>query len=295
MGAEFRDVRVHTGPRAEALASGVQARAFTHGRDVVFGRGEYAPGSSSGRRLMAHELTHVLQQSGRSGPIRRQHVADTGWRYTPPATVTRSIEEIQGVVGTTPDGVYGINTKTAVIRYQEVLRDKGFYTDTIDGKWGSNTDVAHEALATASNVQRRGYNCAGFAFKRFTWINMAPTRAIYSGMTQLASCGDRCSPWDHKFWMWEFDINTEDTRTGATSATTRDFHTVGGQTDGNGDGPDHVMSKDGPRPVVGPRSGPAWRPLPREPVVRVDGTQHPFFVWNVSNVDEDCFCSSTLP
>jgi hypothetical protein len=72
MGAEFRDVRVHTGPRAEALASGVQARAFTHGRDVVFGRGEYAPGSSRGRELMAHELTHVVQQSGGNQRIQRQ-------------------------------------------------------------------------------------------------------------------------------------------------------------------------------------------------------------------------------
>ena len=68
MGADFGDVRVHTGPRAEALASEVQARAFTHGRDVVFGRGEYGPGSSSGRRLMAHELAHVVQQRQVAGP-----------------------------------------------------------------------------------------------------------------------------------------------------------------------------------------------------------------------------------
>ena len=63
-GGELDGVRVHTGPRAEALAVEVGARAFTYGHDVVFGRGEYAPASAGGRRLMAHELVHTRQQAG---------------------------------------------------------------------------------------------------------------------------------------------------------------------------------------------------------------------------------------
>jgi hypothetical protein len=61
-GHDFSQVRVHTGSRAHDLASAVQARAFTLGRDIVFARGEYTPGDSTGRRLLAHELTHVVQQ-----------------------------------------------------------------------------------------------------------------------------------------------------------------------------------------------------------------------------------------
>lgn len=61
-GRDFSGVRVHTDQKAAESAQGVNARAYTVGRDVVFGAGQYAPQSSSGRRLIAHELTHVVQQ-----------------------------------------------------------------------------------------------------------------------------------------------------------------------------------------------------------------------------------------
>jgi hypothetical protein len=63
-GHDFSKVRVHTNSRAAASAQAVQAQAFTLGQDVVFGAGRYAPETMKGKRLLAHELTHVLQQSG---------------------------------------------------------------------------------------------------------------------------------------------------------------------------------------------------------------------------------------
>lgn len=63
-GYDFGGVRVHTGPEAQQISRSLNARAFTVGRDVFFGANEYAPGSSGGRRLMAHELTHTVQQGG---------------------------------------------------------------------------------------------------------------------------------------------------------------------------------------------------------------------------------------
>jgi hypothetical protein len=72
---DFSGVRIHTDGRAAQTAAGVNARAFTVGRDVVFGAGQFEPGSTRGTRLLAHELTHVVQQrSARSGPevIRRE-------------------------------------------------------------------------------------------------------------------------------------------------------------------------------------------------------------------------------
>jgi hypothetical protein len=64
---DFSRVRVHTDPLAAESARAVNALAYTVGSDVVFGAGQYAPGSASGRRLLAHELTHVVQQSQSSG------------------------------------------------------------------------------------------------------------------------------------------------------------------------------------------------------------------------------------
>ena len=64
---DFSDVRVHTDDKAAASATDVNADAYTVGRDVVFGRGQYAPHSPSGRKVLAHELAHVVQQRGRTG------------------------------------------------------------------------------------------------------------------------------------------------------------------------------------------------------------------------------------
>jgi len=61
---DFSRVRVHSGTSAGQSASDVSARAYTSGNHIVFGEGQYAPGTSTGRRLIAHELTHVVQQSG---------------------------------------------------------------------------------------------------------------------------------------------------------------------------------------------------------------------------------------
>ena len=72
-GADFSNVRVHNDNRAGLIARSINARAFTHGRDMVFGSAQYAPGTSEGRRLMAHELTHVVQQDG-GGHVRQKRV-----------------------------------------------------------------------------------------------------------------------------------------------------------------------------------------------------------------------------
>lgn len=66
-GRDFGQVRVHTDHHSADSARSIQARAFTSGSDIAFGRGEYSPDSSEGRRLIAHELAHVVQQ-GRGGP-----------------------------------------------------------------------------------------------------------------------------------------------------------------------------------------------------------------------------------
>jgi hypothetical protein len=60
---DFSGVRVHTDAKAAESARSVNAFAYTVGRDLVFGTGQYAPGTMAGKRLLAHELTHVVQQS----------------------------------------------------------------------------------------------------------------------------------------------------------------------------------------------------------------------------------------
>ncbi|MEH2088195.1 eCIS core domain-containing protein [Nostoc sp.] len=68
-GADFSGVKVHTDTQADQLNQSIQAKAFTTGQDVFFRQGAYEPGSRGGQELIAHELTHVVQQNG--GAVRR--------------------------------------------------------------------------------------------------------------------------------------------------------------------------------------------------------------------------------
>ena len=64
IGADFQDVSIHTDSSAHKMASQLGARAFTHGNDIYFNQGNYNPDSTIGKHLLAHELTHVVQQTG---------------------------------------------------------------------------------------------------------------------------------------------------------------------------------------------------------------------------------------
>jgi len=64
MGTDFSGVSVHTGPAADEAARSINAKAYTMGSNIAFASGQYNPGSTDGKQLLAHELTHVTQQQG---------------------------------------------------------------------------------------------------------------------------------------------------------------------------------------------------------------------------------------
>jgi hypothetical protein len=89
-GYDFSEVRMHTSARAAKVARAVHAQAFTIGKDIVFGAGYYDPSSEAGKRLLAHELTHAVQQGLRhpygdkANPVTVGQQAQTNalYRYT---------------------------------------------------------------------------------------------------------------------------------------------------------------------------------------------------------------------
>jgi hypothetical protein len=93
-------VRVHTGGRAAAAARAIDAQAYTIGRNIVFGEGEYAPGTSAGRSLLAHELAHVLQQEGSPGTLHRREMPFN------PVSVARQLETAMAGLGTDEESIY---------------------------------------------------------------------------------------------------------------------------------------------------------------------------------------------
>lgn len=77
-GQDFSKVRLHTDARASESAWALNAVAYTVGRNVVFAAGQYSPGTSEGRRLIAHELTHVLQQVGNYSALHGEQAVSAG-------------------------------------------------------------------------------------------------------------------------------------------------------------------------------------------------------------------------
>jgi Domain of unknown function (DUF4157) len=75
-GYDFSHVRIHTDARAAELAQAINAKAFTVGQDVAFDLGQYAPQTPQGKKLLAHELTHVIQQSRRSADASSSQTAN---------------------------------------------------------------------------------------------------------------------------------------------------------------------------------------------------------------------------
>lgn len=112
---DLSTVRVHTGPTAGRLARSLDARAFTLGRDVYFGEGEYAPRTTEGMRTLAHELGHVAQRSGRihrlvgatlaanvrEGEIGPAADMDALREWTGVADAFHKVHEIQQLAGST--------------------------------------------------------------------------------------------------------------------------------------------------------------------------------------------------
>lgn len=64
LGCDFSKVRIHTGANAVAMTQMLKAYAFTNGYDIYFNEGQYQPETEAGIKLLAHELSHVVQQKG---------------------------------------------------------------------------------------------------------------------------------------------------------------------------------------------------------------------------------------
>ena len=72
MGADFSDVRIHDDSDAARMSKDMNAQAFTHGKDIYFNSGKFDPSSAGGQHLLAHELTHTVQQSGQNpSPVQK--------------------------------------------------------------------------------------------------------------------------------------------------------------------------------------------------------------------------------
>lgn len=155
---DFSAVRVYTDSAATAAADALHARAFTLGDAVVFGANQYRPDTPSGRRLIAHELAHVVQQTaapGRSFPIQRDAKADK-----PSAALKPDFEKRHGDFY-----LAGYTIKGAVIRLSILEKDRA----TVEKNLVGIADVINEANRAIADPAFQVKICAiANATTRFT-------------------------------------------------------------------------------------------------------------------------------
>ena len=161
-GYDFRQVRVHTNGTSADLARSINARAFTVGQGIVFGAGAYQPNAPEGRRLIAHELVHTLQQAGSvsefrkapgAAPRRIQRDAD-GESIEPAELKSHRFQNdpildlVRRNLKTLKNGSRGFQTNKAVKKIQLALIDAGFPLPKFgpDGLFGSETEGAVKAF-----------------------------------------------------------------------------------------------------------------------------------------------------
>jgi len=193
-GTDFSHVRVHTDTRATQMNQDLHAKAFTHGSDVYFNQGEYAPTSSQGKKLLAHELTHVVQQ----GNLKKMIQADFSVEPTTPNRRVRNLTDAQiesairfnqakhtdsAEIALIRD-ILGISSTPAVIDadfVNAVVRYQSQYGLSRDGKLGAATAdrIAQEIIAEADFLGQENLG------------NLAPEFALKTSLTNLITANNK--------------------------------------------------------------------------------------------------------
>jgi len=149
-GQDLSQVRIHTNAQAAEAARSVNAFAYTLGPDVVFAEGQYRPGTDSGRRLLAHELAHTIQQGSATEPVIQRTIGD-GHDLTAPRFAGDAVLE---AVYDNERLLRSGDTGPAVRKLQRALLDVGFELPRfgVDGIFGPETKAAMEAFQHASGL-----------------------------------------------------------------------------------------------------------------------------------------------
>jgi hypothetical protein len=154
-GADFAGVRIHADGEAAQLSRSISAQAFTHGQDVYIGEDKYDPGADAGRRLLAHELTHVVQQTGnivsrtflqRFQALRPGEAGIIQREFHPVTTTSKA--HLRN------DGVWGTMIGPAIPANSEIVADKTQQKNQIhmigrDTKWTKAVNVTGAAWKLA--------------------------------------------------------------------------------------------------------------------------------------------------
>jgi hypothetical protein len=177
-GSDFSHVRVHANSQAADSAHAINAKAYTSGKDIVFGEGQYRPQSDSGNRLIAHELTHVLQQGNNSPGQNSIQRADLSSPRMAGNALFEDVLDNREVIELGDSG-------QEVRRIQQMLIDLGFgfTSHSANGVFDAETQAAVEAFQTSVGFTggavdgRVGFRTIGELDRAFPAVTLPANRA----------------------------------------------------------------------------------------------------------------------
>jgi hypothetical protein len=203
---DFSDVRIHVDSQAAETAKSLNARAFTMGRDIVFGDGQFTPASKSGMQLLAHELTHVIQQ-GKAPQALQKTTAIPSYHHQPPKdqAARESTSASYGGKGCPP--VLADSRDTNIIRRVRWNPNTDTGTDSYPWRTGPHGDVLTAATDGGTPIEiwrphdGTTYWCHGFTFGGSTarggpyslWGRAVPAVLQDDGWRPVDSCVARNS------------------------------------------------------------------------------------------------------
>lgn len=149
-GQDLSHVRLHTNAQANEAARAFNALAYTMRNDIVFADGQYRPGSDSGRRLLAHELVHTIQQVGAGERMVQRRIGEGHDLNSPRFAGDLVLEAVNDDERQLESGDKG----AAVRKLQQALVDADFSLPRfgVDGDFGPETKAAVEAFQRASGL-----------------------------------------------------------------------------------------------------------------------------------------------
>ena len=154
-GRDLSGVRIHTHAAAAESARAVSARAYAVGSDVVFGAGQFEPGSAAGQRLIAHELTHVLQQETGALALRRDFTPAPAGPYSPPSPPPPAPCQIDPACSKPIAGSsWDFTHKVAAQQQEEGARQQA------DPARASAAGTARDAVAVAAFGEKKSPGCS---------------------------------------------------------------------------------------------------------------------------------------
>ncbi|KAF5436621.1 Peptidoglycan-binding (PGRP) domain of peptidoglycan hydrolases-containing protein [Candidatus Methanophagaceae archaeon] len=224
-GYDFSQVRIHTDAQAAELARALNARAFTVGQDVVFGAGQYALGTTEGMRLLAHELTHVVQQTdagivdGHRHRLIQRTIGDGHDLRSPRFAgdpVLEACYDNQRILRNRKKEGKPLLKGPAVQKIQEALIDAGFPLPKYgaDSKFGDETEIAVKRFQRSCGLTGKqvdgkiGPITVGLFDKRLGGLPKEWSKRLKEGLTKLHAANvafahditGRTWKYDNRYW-----------------------------------------------------------------------------------------------